>query len=409
MRFFYTLGICLYYAVIYCISPFHPKAKLWIKGRKRLFPALKSACQNKKIVWVHCASLGEYEQGRPLIDKIKREHPELSVLCTFFSPSGYEIKKNDTLLDLVFYFPVDTIHNSKKFIDIVRPQAAIFIKYEYWYNYMNQLHQNNIPFYYVSAIYRKDQPFFRWYGRWFRHQLTKCTYIYLQNQASKELLNAIGIDNCEVIGDTRFDRVYQTSLEPISLDFVTHFKANKKAIICGSTWPEDEQILCDAISLFKQKFKWIIAPHLIDKEHIDEIKSKFSSYKTICYSEIQAQNLAEYDICIIDTIGLLRKLYYFGEYAFIGGAFKTGLHNIIEASVFGIPVFFGPHYKKFNEANELVSLETAFPIENAKQFVQKIDDLELNQEKYFLIRQKTKKYIVNNLGAVNKIKLVLSS
>lgn len=409
MRFFYTLGICLYYIVIYCISPFHPKAKLWINGRKKLFPALKSACQDKKMVWVHCASLGEYEQGRPLIEKIKREQPELSVLCTFFSPSGYEIKKKDTLLDLVFYLPVDTIHNSKKFIEIVRPQAAIFIKYEYWYNYMNQLHQFNIPFYYVSAIYRKDQPFFRWYGRWFRNQLAKCTYIYLQNQASKELLHSIGIDKTEVIGDTRFDRVYQTSLEPISLDFVAHFKANKKAIVCGSTWPEDEQILCEAISSFKQKFKWIIAPHLIDKEHIGKIKTKFSSYKTICYSEIQSQNLAEYDICIIDTIGLLRKLYYFGEYAFIGGAFKTGLHNIIEAAVFGVPVFFGPHYKKFNEANELVALETAFPIENAKQFVQKINDLEFDQEKYFLIREKTKKYIVNNLGAVNKIKIDISS
>lgn len=405
MRFFYTLGIYLYYAVVYCISPFYPKAKLWIKGRKRLFPALKSACQDQKIVWFHCASLGEYEQGRPLIEKIKKDHSEVSVLCTFFSPSGYEIKKKDTLLDLVFYLPADTVHNSKKFIEIVRPQVAIFVKYEYWYNFMNQLHHYNIPFYYVSAIYRKNQPFFRWYGRWFRQQLAKCTYIYLQNQASKELLHSIGIDKTEVIGDTRFDRVYQTSLEPISLDFAARFKANKKMIVCGSTWREEEQIIFDALPHFQQKYKWIIAPHLIDKEHIDEIKSKFYSYKTICYSEIREENLAEYDICIIDTIGLLRKLYYYGEYALIGGGFKTGLHNVIEASVFGIPVFFGPHYKKFNEANDLVTLQSAFPIENATQFVQKIDDLDLNQDKYLLISRKTKKYIVNNLGAVNKIKI----
>ncbi len=403
MRFIYSVAIYFYLFLIYLSSPFSKKASLWIQGRKNIFLFLKEKCKNKKIVWIHTASLGEYEQGKPLIERIKQELPDITILCTFFSPSGYEVKKNDTLPHIISYLPLDTPSQVKQFLDVVNPIATFFIKYEYWYNFMHQLAERDIPFYYVSAIYREEQPFFKWYGKWFRKHLQKCTFFYVQNEKSLLLLQSIGINQAKIIGDTRFDRVYQIATQRTELSAITDFKQEKKILVCGSTWQEDEKVIYELYKQIYPKYKLIIAPHLTHEEHIINIEKRFSSYKTVRYSEKKGKNISAYNVLIVDSIGLLSKLYAYGEFAFIGGGFKTGLHNILEAVVYHIPIFFGPKFSKFNEAKELVALQVAFSVSTASTLIQIFNQLDKEKEQYRLIQEKAKKYIENNLGAVKKI------
>ena len=403
MRFFYNLFICLYNFAIFLASPFYKKANLWRNGRKDIFARLSKACAGEKIIWIHCASLGEYEQGKPLIEKWRSEKKDYKVLVTFFSPSGYEVRKNDPAADFVFYLPIDTPHNAKRFLDIVNPTAAVFVKYEYWYNYMKELKLRNIPFYYVSAIFFKNQHFFKFYGGWFRKQLALATHFYVQDKNSEELLQNIGIKQVTIAGDTRFDRVYKIAKEQNQILEIENFKADSKLLIAGSTWPPDEKILSSVFPSISNEYKLVIAPHLVDKEHIKSIVKLFSDRKTVLFSEKDGKNLAEFDVFIIDTIGLLNKMYRYADVALIGGGFETGLHNTLEPAVHGIPIFFGPHYSRFNEAVQLVARHAAFPIHSANEMKELWLKYVNNGELYSKTCENCRSYVMENLGAAEKI------
>lgn len=410
MRLFYTLSIYLYQFAIFLVSPFHTKAKQWKKGRKNLFSNLMEKCkEHQNIICFHCASLGEFEQAKPLIERIKTEYPNASVLLSFFSPSGYEYKQNDPVADIVTYLPLDTPRQVKKFLQIVKPTAFFFIKYEFWYNFMQQLYLQKIPFFYVSAIFRPSQIFFKKSGKWFTKQLKKASFFFVQNESSKQLLLQAGIDKVEISGDTRFDRVNAIANQSFEIQFMNSFKNDKKLLIAGSSWRPDERILKDVFEHFEDTYKLIIAPHHIEKKNIQEILTLFYPHKTILYSEIDTKtNLENYQIIIVDTIGLLSKLYRYATIAYVGGGFETGLHNILEAAVFGIPVFFGPQYQKFNEAVELTSRGGAFSIHHSMEMIKKMQEFEPYEDSYERPCLLCRQYIRENLGSVDKIVTILA-
>ncbi len=400
----YTLFIHLYSLGIAIASLFSNKAKLLHSGRKKSLSVLREKCAGKQVVWLHAASLGEYEQGKPLIQKLKASHPEYTFLVTFFSPSGYEIKKNDADIDVAAYLPADTPRNVREFLDIVQPKAAYFVKYEYWYNFIKGLSDRKIPFYFVSAIYRPSQYFFKPYGKWFVKQLRKCTHFFVQNETSQKLLQSVGINQVTITGDTRFDRVYAIAQKKEELPFVAEFKGKHPLLVAGSTWQPDEQVLYSVFSSIKAKgYKLILAPHVIDKEHIQQILKLFHNEKVVCYSERSGKNLAEYDVLVIDAIGFLSKVYRYADMAHIGGAFATGLHNTLEAAVFGIPLFFGPIYHKFNEAVELVARKGAFSVHSAEEMQNIINQLIESEDFYNHTCRICADYVQQNLGACDKI------
>lgn len=410
MRFFYSIGIYFYNAAIYLAALFNFKARLWVRGRQNVFDFLREKCEGKShIIWFHCASLGEFEQGKPLMQKFRAEHQESTILVTFFSPSGYEIKKNDKVADIICYLPSDTPCNAKRFIEVVKPEKAIFVKYEFWFNYINQLNINKIDFYYISAIFRPTQYFFKPWGRWFARQLKNCSCFFVQNEVSKNLLNSIGIDQVKITGDTRFDRVYDIAQQSYELDFVKQFAGDDiKLIVAGSTWPPDEQLLKCVLGQLSSNYKMIIAPHETDAKRIAQIKELFSSFSTVCYTEMGDKNLSDYRVLIIDTIGILSKIYKYSYISYVGGAFETGLHNILEAAVFGVPLFFGPHYDKFDEAVRLVKLQGAFSITDSQQLVDKCQSYELSNEAYEATCEICEKFIRSNLGSCSEIMKVLT-
>jgi 3-deoxy-D-manno-octulosonic-acid transferase len=403
MRFIYSLFIQFYACLIKFASLFSKKAKLWNEGRKNIWHFLEEKCTSaENIIWFHCASLGEFEQGKPLMQKMKQEK-NVTLLVTFFSTSGFKIKKNDTVADIITYLPIDTPKNAKKFIYIVKPQKVFFVKYEFWYNYMHELSIANIPFYYVSAIFRENQYFFKSYGKWFLKQLKNCRCFFVQNEASKKILMHHGINQVEITGDTRFDRVYEIAQQSYSLDFITSFKQDKKLLVAGSTWLPDEKLLSDLFSKINSNYKLVIAPHVVEKNHIEQIKKIFHSFSVVCFSEKEEKEFSNEQILIIDTIGLLSKIYKYADISYIGGAFKTGLHNILEAVVFEKPIFFGPHFQKFNEAVALVKTEAAFSITNADKMAQQMLVFENTPTFYNTTCEICKNYIAQNLGASNKI------
>jgi len=404
MRLLYTLIIRFFTCIMKGTSPFSLKAKLWYNGRKDVFPILEKKCAGKKnTVWFHCASLGEFEQGKPLMEKIKQQEKDVTVLVTFFSPSGFEVKKDDPVADIITYLPADTPKNAKEFIHLVKPQKVFFVKYEYWYNYIDELHRMKIPFYYISANFRKNQYFFKNYGNWFLKQLKKCSFFFVQNEESKTILEQHGISKVAVVGDTRFDRVYAIAQQNYSLDFITTFKAEKKLLVAGSTWVTDEKLLSELLPRIIKNYKLVVAPHVVEHHHIEKIKQLFQPYAVVCFSEKESSLLSHYDVLIIDTIGLLSKIYKYADISYIGGAFKTGLHNILEAAVFAKPFFFGPHYQKFNEAVELVAKGAAFPVSDATQMANEIQQFENNSSYYHHVCEICKKYIIENIGATERI------
>ncbi|MBL0330549.1 MAG: 3-deoxy-D-manno-octulosonic acid transferase [Bacteroidetes bacterium] len=409
MRFLYTFSIFLYAFAIRIAALFNPKAKLFLLGRKNIFESLKSQISNLKsdhLVWFHCASLGEFEQGRPLMEKLKIQQPEVKILLTFFSPSGYEIRKSYSGADYIFYLPMDTPANAKRFVEIVNPKKVFFVKYEFWFNYLNVLKSKNIPTYLVSGIFREDHHFFKSTGGWFRQQLSAFTHFFLQDEKSIQLLNSIGYSNTTLCGDTRFDRVFEVAKNAKQLNLIEQFVKNKKVMIVGSSWLEDERIISTFFSNFKSQipnYKLIIAPHEIDEKHLASIEVAFKKVG-VClrYSKANENTISEAQILLIDNIGMLSSLYQYGTIAFIGGGFGKGIHNILEAATFGLPIIFGPNYHKFSEAKELLKLGGGFSIKDESEFEKSM--LLLNDEQVLkTASQISKMYVHGNVGATNKI------
>ncbi|PKP10850.1 MAG: 3-deoxy-D-manno-octulosonic acid transferase [Bacteroidetes bacterium HGW-Bacteroidetes-4] len=364
MRFLYSLGIWFYVGAIYVASLFNQKAKQWVKGRQNWYKNLQAALdKDAQTAWFHVSSLGEFEQGRPVIEGFRKRYPEIKIVLTFFSPSGYEIRKDYPGVDYVCYLPVDTRRNAKKFVSLVNPSYAFFVKYDFWFHFLKQLHLQQIPTYIFSAIFRPQQLFFKRYGAWYRNMLRFFTRIYVQNDSSKDLLESIGITQVEVGGDTRFDRVYDLAIAAKPIDLITQFASGKPLIIAGSTWEKDEEFLAAFAEKNKGKYQWIIAPHEVHEGHIQKIEALFKQ-DVLRFSNATTDNITQADVLLIDSIGILSSLYRYGTLAYIGGGFGKGIHNILEAATYGLPVVFGPNYLRFQEACDLIERKSAFTIQN---------------------------------------------
>jgi len=376
MLFLYNIIITLADFLLKIIALFNPKMKLFVAGRKTVFETLSQKIKaSDKTIWFHAASLGEYEQGLPVIEKIKEKYPSHKIVVTFFSPSGYEVRKNNTVADVTVYLPMDTKRNAQKFLKLVHPEMAFFIKYEYWPNYLNELKKENTPTYLISGIFRENQLFFKWYGEFYRNALDSFSYFFVQNEASKKLLLQLGKTNVAVSGDTRFDRVATILEKDNTLDFISEFKNDELTIVIGSSWPKDENLLVDYINSSVQKVKFIIAPHNIKTEQIQQLKNSITK-KTVLFSEKENQNLTGFDVFIIDTIGILTKIYSYADIAYVGGGFgNPGVHNILEPATFGIPIVIGPNFSHFAEATALVNLGGCISITKPNELKNAFDSL----------------------------------
>ncbi|MDC8003353.1 glycosyltransferase N-terminal domain-containing protein [Aureisphaera galaxeae] len=365
MRKLYDLLSRATYAHLQIAQGFSKKLKLFVQGRKSSFPTLTSQIQaGDKTIWFHCASLGEFEQGVPIMESLRKDYPECKILVTFFSPSGYEIKKNTPLADTVVYLPFDTQKNARKFLEIVNPVLALFIKYEIWPNYLLELQLRNIPTLLVSGLFSKKQVFFKSHGGFMRSALKAFDHFFVQDRNSVELLNGLGIENVSISGDTRFDRVSHQIEQDNSLDFMDAFKGNSLCLVCGSTWPEDEGALLPYINDSQDDIKFVLAPHKIEPSKIEDFRKKLAK-PSVLYSEREGKNLNEASVLIVDTIGLLSKIYSYADIAYVGGAMgSTGLHNILEPATFGVPIIIGNNFDGFPEAKRLQQLAGLFSISN---------------------------------------------
>lgn len=409
MLFLYNLVVSIAGFFLKIVALFSPKIKLFTEGRKNVFRILEDKIKpTDKTIWFHSASLGEYEQGLPVIEKIKEKYPSHKIIVTFFSPSGYEVRKNNTVADVTIYLPLDTKSNAKRFLKIVHPELAFFIKYEFWLNYLKELENSKTPTYLISGIFRDNQMFFKWYGGFYRKALKAFTYFFVQNEVSKEKIEAIGFQNVIVSGDTRFDRVNAILERDNTLDFIENFKNNTPTIIIGSSWPKDEALIIEYINNAPSTVKFIIAPHNIKADQISNLKSQITK-STILFSEKENQDLSSYNVFIIDTIGLLTKIYSYGTIAYVGGGFgNPGIHNILEPATFGIPIVIGPNYSNFAEAVQLVNLGGCVVISNAEELKQNLDLL-LNNESFLKEKsQICKSYIQDHKGATNTIMKIVS-
>jgi 3-deoxy-D-manno-octulosonic-acid transferase len=397
MLFLYRLSIRLYTLAVWIAAFFNPKAKLWIEGRRN-----QKLVTLSESIWFHFASLGEFEQGRPVLEKLRKELPSVKTVVTFFSPSGYEIRKNTPLADYVYYFPIDTPKNAVRFLDAINPKIVVFTKYEYWYFMMDELYQREIPLYLISAIFRPQQLFFRPYGNFYRNMLLLVQHFFVQDEMSKRLLSEIDIDNVTISGDTRFDRVWQNAQNVEPLPLIESFKGKSRVFIAGSTWPPDEDLISKLVLIYPD-WKFIIAPHEIGKEKIANLLQKLPAEKTICYSETDVALIKQKQILVIDNIGLLSKLYQYGSIAYIGGGFGMGIHNTLEAAAFGLPVIFGPIYQKFKEAVDLIKLNAGFSVVNEATLESVVTRLITDENFYQQASVKAKNYTKQNTGATDKI------
>jgi len=399
---FYNFGIYIYSLLIHLLAPFSRKPRKMMKGHWIVYELLRQQKEDgAKYIWFHAASLGEFEQGRPLIEKIKERYPEYKILLTFFSPSGYEVRKNYREADIVCYLPLDKPRNVNKFLDIIQPCMAFFIKYEFWKNYLDELHKRNIPVYSISSIFRKEQIFFKWYGGTYRKVLANFDQLFVQNETSKRFLSKIGINKVTVVGDTRFDRVLEIRQEAKDLPLVEAFKGNSMTIVAGSSWQPDEDLFIEYFNTHPD-IKLIIAPHVIDENHLVEIISKLKR-PYVRYSKANEQNVRNADCLIIDGFGLLSSIYRYGEIAYVGGGFGVGIHNILEAAVYGIPVIFGPKYQKFMEAKQLLEENGAFSIKDYEDLSQLLDKMMTDTEYLKEVGGNADNYVRENLGASEKI------
>ncbi|MGL2966652.1 3-deoxy-D-manno-octulosonic acid transferase [Flavobacterium sp. XGLA_31] len=379
MFFLYNVLLILASQIVKIAALFSPKMKLFVEGRKSVFQTLTNKINTKdQTIWFHAASLGEFEQGLPVMEKIKKEFPNHKIVLTFFSPSGYEVRKNNTIADVTVYLPLDTKNNVKQFLKLVHPEQVFFIKYEYWPNYLNELKRAGIKTYLISGIFRENQAFFKWYGGFYRNALKTFEYFFVQNDSSKKLVQSLGYQNVKISGDTRFDRVVSILERDNSLDFIEQFKNNTTTIVIGSSWPKDESLLVNFINQTAANVKFIIAPHNIKADQIATLKSQIQK-PTVLYSEKEGCSLADYQVFIIDTIGILTKIYSYADIAYVGGGFgNPGVHNILEPATFGIPIVVGPNYSHFAEATALVNLEGCVSVSTQNDFNEAFQNLIFN-------------------------------
>jgi 3-deoxy-D-manno-octulosonic-acid transferase len=405
MRLIYDFLVHISELLLHLIAPFHSKTALFVRGRKTVFDDLKRNLSSKdRVLWFHCASLGEFEQGRPLIEAVRKEWPNHKLVLTFFSPSGYEVRKKYPHADLVCYLPLDTRSKVRVFLELVQPSLAVFVKYEFWPNLLWSLKKRGIPTLLVSGIFRKEQVFFKKRGKWMRAMLRAFSHFFVQDVPSKNLLNSLGFDNVTCSGDTRFDRVYSLLNQNNALPFVTDFKQGAYVLVAGSTWKKDENLL---VAYINQKAttdeKFIIAPHDIKPDSIRALKTSLSK-KTVLYSEKEGNVLSDFQVLVLDTVGILTKVYSEASVAYVGGGFtKSGVHNVLEPSVFGIPVVIGPNHQKHREVGDLIDCEACISIADLEGLTKTLVDLRSHAE---LRKEKGKKalnYIHSNRGATDQI------
>lgn len=399
----YNIGIWLYIAAISIVSPINRKARMMRRGRKHIFRRLAEAMRGgQRVVWVHAASLGEFEQGRPVIEAIRERYPQYKILLTFFSPSGYEMRKDYPGADYVFYLPYDTPRAARRFVDMVRPEVTVFIKYEFWLNYLNALRRRGCRTFIISAIFRSNSAFFKWYGGIFRRGLKAFTRLFVQDEASVELLASIGITDVTVAGDTRFDRVAAIAAAAQRIEQVERFADGEKVFIAGSTWPPDEELLMK-LSAAHPEVKFLIAPHEISEQRISKLVAAcprpYVRYTQLAHG---GQIPADTRIFILDTIGLLSSAYRYAAYAYIGGGFGVGIHNTLEAATFGLPMAFGPNYAKFKEARDLVEINAARSVGNYEQLDEWFTALSSDPQLYAETKAKALSYVAFNTGATDK-------
>ncbi len=406
-KFLYNCGVRIYYLSIFLTQPFNTKARQWIKGRKKsITPNEQELIKKKKsntTLWFHCASLGEFEQARPVIEHLSSLDTYF-IIVSFFSPSGYQIKKDYQGADIITYLPIDTKTNAKNFIDTLDPDIGIFVKYEFWYHYLNELNNRNIPLLLISAHFQPNQIFFKWYGTLYRIKLAKFEKIFVQDNNSKELLFSIDIKSVKVVGDTRVERVNKISQSAEHIPIIQKFKGKSKLLIAGSSYTTEEKLVHQFYtSASFTDVKFLIVPHEVNTSHIQQIQNLFSKEKSICWSKATKNNIANKQILIIDTVGMLAQTYQYGSICLIGGGFHDGLHNVLEPAAFGLPIIMGPYYERFKEADDLVTQGAAFPINNYKEFKQIIQQL-LQDKIFYEEASKTSiKYIKENQGATDKI------
>lgn len=401
----YNVAISIYSFLVRLAAPFHKKAKLMTEGHIETFDILRKQIDPKsKYVWFHVASLGEYEQAQPMIEIIKKENPSYKIVLSFFSPSGFEVQKNNETVDIICYLPFDTKKNAQLFLDLVNPTIAIFVKYEFWYHFIHQLYLREIPVYLISAVFRPNQLFFKPWGNVYKKILFYYTQIFVQDEKSRKLIQGEGLNNVTVMGDTRMDRVIKIKQNALVLPIVEKFakpRNSETTLVAGSSWPEDENILINYFNTHAY-LRLIIAPHLIDETHLKQIESKLKR-PFVRYSQATEANILDYDCLIVDNFGLLSSIYRYGEIAYIGGGFGAGIHNLPEAAVHGIPVIFGPHYHKFIEARELLKNGGGYTINNEVDFNRILKNFVISPEDRVIAGKKASEYIYANAGATQKI------
>lgn len=399
---FYQIFLALYHAGIGIAAPFNNKAGDWLRGRKEIWGRINQLPPfHGKTIWMHCASLGEFEQGRPLLEKMRSEYPAARIVLTFFSPSGYNIRKNYPQADLVLYLPADHPKNARRFLDTIQPDLVVFIKYEFWNAFLNAIHQRNIPLYLVSAVFRENQPFFKWYGSLHRGMLRCFTSIFVQDTESAALLKEIGIAS-KVAYDLRFDRVKEIAMKPQVIPEVVSFCKNHRVIVAGSTWNHDERLLFSVFQqqLSKAGIRLIIAPHEVNEQHICQIETLFKGH---CIRLSQAAENQVGSVLIIDSIGLLSSIYTHAWVSYIGGGFGKGIHNTLEAAVYGCPVVFGPNHQKFKEAIGLKDAGGGYCVHTADEFIQLIEKWENDSEAYALSGKMSREYVTSHTGGTEMI------
>lgn len=402
MRWFYNISIWGYASLIRISSPFNRKAFKWVSGRRNIFRKMReSGIGLKPVVWFHCASLGEFEQARPIIELLKEHFPDEKILITFFSPSGYEVRKDYDKADFIFYLPEDTRLKVHKFLDLVNPKAAVFVKYEFWPNYMLELQQRNIPLISISTILRPEQRFFKWYGGWFRQTLHAIDHFFVQNQETGNLLSEIGIEHFTVSGDTRFDRVHHIAQNIRPIPMVDLFAENNTVIIAGSSWPPDEEALERFMKTSGERVKLIIAPHEISEGHLRDIEVQFPDI--IRFSRATLDQVGMARVLLIDNVGMLSQLYQYGDVAVVGGAFGKGLHNILEAATFGLPILFGPNHQKFQEAQDLIRLGGAKSVQKPEALVHALKKLVQDKSEIEKMGDVCGNYVARSKGATEVI------
>lgn len=399
----YNIFLLLYKSGIHLSSMWNNKAKLWVNGRKDIFKRLTNelGTHNSEIIWFHCSSLGEFEQGRPVMEKIKSQFPNSKILLTFFSPSGFEIRKNYEGAAWVFYLPLDSGKNAKQFLDIVKPSLVVFVKYDYWYYYLTECRRRKIYLLMISSIFRKEQAFFKWYGRLHRKMLQCFSYIFVQDSPSLQLLESININTANIAGDTRFDRVSEIAENFKPIGEIAKFCGRSQVLIAGSTWPTDEKLIKEAATTFPD-LKIIIAPHEINNDHLQELKSLFPG--ALFFSELKTyDSTITQRYLIIDNIGMLSRLYHYATVTYVGGGFNRGIHNTLEAAIYGKPVLFGPNYEKFREAIGLIEAGGGFCITSSTEFTSQLKKILTDGSELELRSKKSFEFVQENKGAAQKI------